>query len=46
MAPDLNYLPVRLSHFSKGSKQLDIQLDNYHFFESQKMEAPTVHSKE
>ncbi|MBR9727250.1 DUF3108 domain-containing protein [Shewanella intestini] len=31
MAPKLAYLPVRLSHFSKGSKQLDIQLANYHF---------------
>jgi hypothetical protein len=31
MAPDLAYLPVRLSHFSKGSKQLDIQLDSYEF---------------
>lgn len=31
MAPDLAYLPVRLSHFSKGSKQLDIQLASYHF---------------
>lgn len=31
MAPELAYLPVRLSHFSKGSKQLDIQLASYHF---------------
>ncbi|MBB1270434.1 DUF3108 domain-containing protein [Shewanella sp. SR44-3] len=31
MAPKLAYLPVRLSHFSKGSKQLDIQLDSYQF---------------
>lgn len=31
MAPDLAYLPVRLSHFSKGSKQLDIQLSSYKF---------------
>ncbi|MCL1104310.1 DUF3108 domain-containing protein [Shewanella algicola] len=31
MAPDLAYLPVRLSHFSKGSKQLDIQLATYQF---------------
>lgn len=31
MAPDLAYLPVRLSHFSKGSKQLDIQLASYQF---------------
>jgi hypothetical protein len=31
MAPKLAYLPVRLSHFSKGSKQLDIQLDTYQF---------------
>ncbi|MDO6613370.1 DUF3108 domain-containing protein [Shewanella sp. 1_MG-2023] len=33
MAPDLGYLPIRLSHFSKGSKQLDIQIDNYQFLE-------------
>ncbi|UJF20910.1 DUF3108 domain-containing protein [Shewanella sp. OMA3-2] len=31
MAPKLAYLPIRLSHFSKGSKQLDIQLATYHF---------------
>ncbi|WP_434952036.1 DUF3108 domain-containing protein [Shewanella sp. HL-SH4] len=31
MAPKLAYLPIRLSHFSKGSKQLDIQLAQYHF---------------
>ena len=31
MAPKLAYLPVRLSHFSKGSKQLDIQLADYSF---------------
>jgi len=31
MAPDLAYLPIRLSHYSKGSKQLDIQLAQYHF---------------
>jgi hypothetical protein len=31
MATDLAYLPVRLSHYSKGSKQLDIQLASYHF---------------
>jgi hypothetical protein len=31
MAPKLAYLPVRLSHFSKGSKQLDIQLADYTF---------------
>ncbi|WP_228768452.1 DUF3108 domain-containing protein [Shewanella sp. TC10] len=35
MAPELNYLPVRLSHFSKGSKQLDIQIDNYQIFNSE-----------
>ncbi|MGL4714047.1 MAG: DUF3108 domain-containing protein [Shewanella sp.] len=33
MAPDLAYLPVRLTHFEKGSKQLDIMLLNYHFDE-------------
>ena len=31
MAPDLSYLPVRLTHFEKGDKQLDIQLLNYHY---------------
>ena len=31
MAPDLAYLPVRLTHFEKGSKQLDIKLLSYHF---------------
>lgn len=33
MAPDLAYLPVRLTHFEKGSKQLDIKLLKYHFYE-------------
>lgn len=33
MAPDLAYLPVRLTHFQKGSKQLDIKLLSYHFDE-------------
>lgn len=33
MAPDLAYLPVRLTHFEKGSKQLDIKLLKYHFDE-------------
>jgi hypothetical protein len=33
MAPDLGYLPVRLTHFEKGSKQLDIKLLNYQFSE-------------
>jgi len=31
MAPELSYLPVRLTHFEKGSKQLDITLLNYKF---------------
>ncbi|MGS0674587.1 DUF3108 domain-containing protein [Shewanella sp. 0m-4] len=31
MAPELSYLPIRLTHFEKGSKQLDIKLLNYHF---------------
>ncbi|AQS36364.1 Protein of unknown function (DUF3108) [Shewanella psychrophila] len=35
MAPDLGYLPVRLTHFEKGSKQLDIKLLNYHFSSEQ-----------
>ena len=34
MAPDLAYLPVRLTHFEKGSKQLDIKLLSYHFDET------------
>lgn len=33
MAPDLGYLPIRLTHFEKGSKQLDIKLLNYQFTE-------------
>ena len=44
MAPDLGYLPVRLSHFSKGSKQLDIKLDNYQFFDTPKTETPVQQS--
>ncbi len=36
MAPDLGFLPIRLSHFSKGSKQLDIKLDNYQFLDTPK----------
>ncbi|MDO6620210.1 MULTISPECIES: DUF3108 domain-containing protein [unclassified Shewanella] len=43
MAPELNYLPVRLSHFSKGSKQLDIQLDNYQI--QQAIESDTAVTK-
>lgn len=35
MAPDLAYLPVRLTHFEKGSKQLDIKLLSYRFSEPQ-----------
>ncbi|BDM64502.1 hypothetical protein NFHSH190041_19540 [Shewanella sp. NFH-SH190041] len=31
MSPELSYLPVRLTHFEKGDKQLDIQLLNYHY---------------
>ncbi|QYJ77464.1 DUF3108 domain-containing protein [Shewanella acanthi] len=31
MAPELAYLPIRLTHFEKGSKQLDIKLLNYQF---------------
>ena len=31
LAPDLSYLPVRLAHYKKGSKQLDIKLLNYQF---------------
>ncbi|GIU35255.1 DUF3108 domain-containing protein [Shewanella schlegeliana] len=31
MAPELSYLPIRLTHFEKGSKQLDIKLLNYRF---------------
>ncbi len=29
MAPELGYLPVRLTHYEKGSKQLDIKLLSY-----------------
>lgn len=35
MAPDLSYLPVRLTHFEKGDKQLDIKLLNYHFYDTE-----------
>ncbi len=35
MAPELAYLPVRLTHFEKGSKQLDIKLLSYHFDDTQ-----------
>ncbi|WP_394201896.1 DUF3108 domain-containing protein [Shewanella waksmanii] len=31
MAPELGYLPIRLTHFERGSKQLDIKLLNYKF---------------
>ncbi|GGI86746.1 DUF3108 domain-containing protein [Shewanella gelidii] len=31
MAPDLGYLPIRLSHFEKGDKQLDMTLRSYKF---------------
>ncbi|WP_372870198.1 DUF3108 domain-containing protein [Shewanella sp.] len=31
MAPDLAYLPVRMTHFEKGDKQLDVQLTGYRF---------------
>ncbi|WP_326490250.1 DUF3108 domain-containing protein [Shewanella sp. AS1] len=31
MAPQLAYLPVQLTHYEKGSKQLDIKLLNYQF---------------
>lgn len=33
MAPDLAYLPVRMTHFEKGDKQLDVQLTGYRFTE-------------
>ncbi|SUI72435.1 DUF3108 domain-containing protein [Shewanella morhuae] len=38
MAPELAYLPVRLTHFEKGSKQLDIKLLKYHFDETANQE--------
>lgn len=41
MAPSLSYLPVRLSHFEKGSKQLDIQLLSYEFFPLEQQLAQT-----
>ncbi|MFT5789920.1 MAG: hypothetical protein ACI8SJ_002042 [Shewanella sp.] len=31
MSPELSYLPIRLTHFEKGSKQLDIKLLSYKF---------------
>ncbi|WP_227006659.1 DUF3108 domain-containing protein [Shewanella donghaensis] len=45
MAPDLNYLPVRLSHFSKGSKQLDIKLDNYHIEQAIENDTAVSHNQ-
>jgi len=42
MAPDLGYLPIRLTHFEKGSKQLDIKLLTYQFDEEpEKVEMTT-----
>ncbi|ABV36611.1 conserved hypothetical protein [Shewanella sediminis HAW-EB3] len=35
MAPKLGYLPIRLTHFEKGSKQLDIKLLSYQFAQEQ-----------
>ncbi|MCL1130195.1 DUF3108 domain-containing protein [Shewanella sairae] len=40
MAPKLGYLPIRLTHFEKGSKQLDIKLLNYQFEQSAAANAP------
>jgi hypothetical protein len=46
MAPDLGYLPIRLTHFEKGSKQLDIKLLSYHFAEPQQaVKSLTVESE-
>lgn len=46
MAPDLGYLPVRLTHFENGSKQLDIKLLNYQFSEPQQsVKSPPVESE-
>ncbi|ABV87711.1 DUF3108 domain-containing protein [Shewanella pealeana] len=42
MAPDLSYLPIRLTHFEKGSKQLDIKLLNYRFGPSDEKLQPTT----
>ncbi|ABZ76457.1 conserved hypothetical protein [Shewanella halifaxensis HAW-EB4] len=42
MAPELSYLPIRLTHFEKGSKQLDIKLLNYRFEPSNKVSVPTT----
>lgn len=42
MAPDLSYLPIRLTHFEKGSKQLDIKLLNYRFEPSDEKLQPTT----
>lgn len=45
MAPELAYLPVRLTHFEKGSKQLDIKLLNYHFDDEPVAPTPTIAPK-
>ncbi|MGS0681947.1 DUF3108 domain-containing protein [Shewanella sp. 125m-7] len=42
MAPELSYLPIRLTHFEKGSKQLDIKLLNYHFKPIKPSQEPTT----
>lgn len=35
MAPKLGYLPIRLTHYEKGSKQLDIKLLSYQYQQPQ-----------
>lgn len=42
MAPDLSYLPIRLTHFEKGSKQLDIKLLNYRFEPTASKKSPST----
>ncbi|GLP96186.1 DUF3108 domain-containing protein [Paraferrimonas sedimenticola] len=35
-APELDFMPVQLAHFEKGSKQLNIRLHSYHPYETSK----------
>ncbi|PKG73289.1 DUF3108 domain-containing protein [Shewanella sp. GutCb] len=42
MSPELSYLPIRLTHFEKGSKQLDIKLLSYKFEQEATVVTPTI----
>lgn len=42
MSPELSYLPIRLTHFEKGSKQLDIKLLNYKFTQDTTVVTPLI----